>query len=101
MASQLPLEDLIARVKAFTENPEKKAFIARYLLERSGKDGKCIKEGCNGHIVKRIRGATSFDYIYSVPYCETCRQEYLFAPSNIPIVGQKSFNELMNTSYGI
>lgn len=66
-----------------------------------GEDGNCIKEGCDGSIVKRICGATSFGYIYSVPYCEKCRQEYRFAPSDIPIVGRKKFDELMNTPYGI
>lgn len=99
MASQLTLGDLVAREKTFIENPEAKTFFAKHSLEKSGEDGNCIREGCDGRIIKRICGATSFDYIYSVPYCEKCRQEYHSAPSDVPVVGREKFDELMNTPY--
>lgn len=77
---------------AFRENFEKQ------LREQSGENGRCIDISCQGRIVQVIRGASVSGYILSLPRCEKCGREYIFA-KDVPTVGHEAFRKAMNQVY--
>lgn len=77
---------------AFRENFDKK------FREQCGENGRCINTSCQGRIVQVIRGADASGYILSLPRCEKCGREYIFA-KDVPTVGHEAFQEAMNRIY--
>lgn len=63
-------------------------------------DGKCKAEGCEGRVVKHVAGATSYDYIYHIPACDTCGRQYISA-GDVPAVGHEEFQRAMSVPYGL
>lgn len=80
---------------------ELKTWMKQHVAEHSGKDGYCSDDDCKGLIVKQVRGLCSFGYTYDIPCCSKCGRQYIFAEGNIPAVGHKEFEELMNKPFTI
>ncbi len=96
-----PHSELARKMAEALTDPKFEAHLKRYFSEHSGNDGYCSDDNCKGRIVKQVRGLCSIGYVYDIPHCSKCGRQYRFAGSNVPSVGHKDFEELMNTPFTI
>lgn len=59
-----------------------------------------ICHDCNGEIIKKVSGLFRGQLTYRIPECTNCGRAY-FNAANVRATGEKEFNKLLNTPYGL
>lgn len=99
---KMSIDDLNALISAVPQE-EVERIIKKNIEDHSpNKDGSCKQANCTGFVVKCVSGLSSLGYHYGLPKCSVCGHQYIFTNDiNIPIVGMKEFQEMMNTPFTI